>query len=43
MLCLGTFEHEYNDEFISAIEELETWIEANDTSVETTKQKAAEE
>lgn len=43
VLCLGTFEHEYNDEFISAIEELETWMEANDAMLEATKQKEPEE
>lgn len=43
LLCLGTFEHEYNDEFIDAIEELETWIEGNDAKLEATKTKDAEE
>jgi len=42
MLCLGTLEHEYNDVFINAFEELEAWIQANDVTLEATKRKEME-
>jgi len=42
MLCLGTLEHEYNDVFIDAFEELEAWIEANDVALEATKREEIE-
>jgi len=37
MLCLGSFEHEYNDEFTNAFEILEKWIESNDCTLEASK------
>lgn len=37
LLCLGVLEHEYNDEFISALEALEAWIEKNNAKLEATK------
>jgi hypothetical protein len=37
LLCLGTFEHEYNDEFPGAFEALEQWILENNAALESTK------
>lgn len=36
-LCIDTFTHEYNDEWIEAMNELENWIEENDSELERTK------
>jgi len=35
--CLKIFEHEYNDEWTDAFEELERWIELNDDKLEASK------
>lgn len=43
MDCLRIFQHEYDEEFTSAFEQLEAWIEANNTKLEATKRKEAEE
>lgn len=37
MLCMGTFQYEYDDVWPQAFEQLETWIEANDVELEATK------
>lgn len=37
-LCMSTFHHEYNDVWPALMEKLESWIEANDTDLEATKQ-----
>lgn len=37
-LCMSTFHHEYNDVWPVLMEKLESWIEANDTDLEATKQ-----
>ena len=36
-LCMSIFHHEYNDVWVSLMEELESWIEANDAELESTK------
>lgn len=36
-LCMMTFHHEYNNEWPRLIEQLESWIEANDEELEATK------
>lgn len=36
-LCMSTFHYEYNDVWPALMEELETWIEANDAALEVTK------
>lgn len=36
-LCMMTFHHEYNDAWADLIEKLESWIVANDTMLEATK------
>jgi hypothetical protein len=36
-LCIQVFFGEYNEEWLGAIEELEEWIERNDSSLEHTK------
>jgi hypothetical protein len=36
-LCMETFHHEYNDVWPALMEKLESWIEANDTELEATK------
>jgi hypothetical protein len=38
--CLDIFLHEYDDEFTSALENLETWISQNDANLEATKDSA---
>ena len=37
MLCMETFQHEYNEVWPTLIEKLEEWIEANDAELEATK------
>ncbi|MBA9031083.1 hypothetical protein [Rhizobium leguminosarum] len=36
-LCMSTFHHEYNDVWPTLMEKLESWIEANDAELESTK------
>lgn len=36
-LCMGTFQHEYDDVWPARMDELEGWIEANDAALEATK------
>ena len=36
-LCVNTFYHEYNEEWVSAFENLEIWVEENDEVLEATK------
>lgn len=37
MLCIGTFQHEYDAAWPELIEQLEKWVEANDAELEATK------
>jgi hypothetical protein len=37
MLCIATFQHEYDEVWPSYIEHLENWVEANDAMLESTK------
>lgn len=39
-LCMMVFESEYNDEWASQIEKLETWVAANDAILEATKNES---
>ena len=36
-LCVTTFEHEYNEEWIDAFEKLEAWVTDNDAQLEASK------
>lgn len=36
--CMSTFHHEYNDVWPTLMEQLEIWLEANDSKLEATKQ-----
>lgn len=40
MLCIKTFQHEYDDVWPPLFEQLESWIEANDAELEATKKGA---
>ncbi|WP_282948863.1 MULTISPECIES: hypothetical protein [unclassified Sphingopyxis] len=38
-LCMGTFHHEYNDVWPGLMEQLERWVEVNDTELEATMRR----
>jgi hypothetical protein len=42
-LCMGTFQHEYDEVWSELFEQMEKWIEANDAELEATKDKLIRE